>query len=354
MKTVKELKADDCLSGDEFMVSGFTTGTTKGGKPFASLKLNDKTGSVSAKIWDYGMRSCDNFVKDGAIIRIVGRVEVYKDQPQVVISEIGPAVNTDASRYEKVSAFNPATMKSLFDKFVSAFESVLMTTIAKEIIDLCEQEIMGGFMNKPAATGMHHAFKHGLLEHTTQMLETADKLFELPFYADNLNKDLCMFGIMFHDYGKIFEYGDGPGFKKTVSGVKVTHLPKLAAIIYHVCKTWDISSELCDELMSVVLSHHGEIAYGSPVMPSTPEGWFVHYVDNLHGKVFGILQALENDSSGDEMIKYGYGDSKHSITKKRFADVLKETENAHYGTKIEENVSGTVGIAGQETDMGGF
>jgi 3'-5' exoribonuclease len=261
---------------------------------------------------------------------------------------VGPAVNKDPGRYEKVSKYDKTEMSSKLKKFVDAFESGVVSAVAYKLVELLGEH----FLMKPAATGMHHAFKHGLLEHTTQMLETADKLFELPFYAEALNKDLCMFGIMFHDAGKIYEYGDGPGYKKTVSGMKVPHIPKMAAIIYHACQELKVEDEICDELMSIVLSHHRMVAWGSPVGPSSPEALFVHYVDNLHGDVFGVLQRIESDTSAEPSVKHGYGDQAYTIVKKRFSTILKEL--GHDGKDGHPEVERSGITEGQEVDLGGF
>jgi 3'-5' exoribonuclease len=172
---------------------------------------------------------------------------------------------------------------------------------------------------------MHHAFKGGLLEHTLQMLQTGETLLKLPFYAEVLNKDLCLFGLMMHDFSKIFEYSPTAGFKKTIHGVLVSHIPKTACLIELSADKFGVPDEIKDHLQHVVLAHHGCLEYGSPVDMATPEAMFVHYIDNLHGDIFGVVQKMATEvPAGAEIWKHPV--TRKNLVVKRFNEVLKEYE----------------------------
>ena len=155
-----------------------------------------------------------------------------------------------------------------------------------------------------------------------------------------------MFGLMFHDFMKIFEYGDAPGFKRTTLGIMVPHIPKMAAVIESVAKEQGMNEELMTYLQSIVLSHHRMLEWGSPCKPATPEALFVHYIDNLHGDVFGVLQKMWADTSNDDIVKHGFGDSAYTIVKKRFSEIVKELGNDKVGI--------TGDTSGKNTEMVGF
>lgn len=323
---------------------------TKQGKKYVNFEAGDRTGTIPCVYWDYEQLVPEGraaFV-DGNVVQIAGSISLYKDKPQLTVTDVARATDFDMRDLEKSSKYDPSLMFGKFLKYVESFEHDYFKSVAWKIVE----EFGDQFRMKPAATGMHHAFKHGLLEHTLQMLETAETVLKLPYYAEELNKDLCMFGIMFHDFGKIFEYGDGPSFQKTVSGIKVPHIPKMGAHIYHTCKLLDIPGPVADEMMSVVLSHHRFMEWGSPCTPSSPEATFVHHIDNLHGDVFGQAQKIADDPSNDDRVKFGYGDQALTLVKKRFSTLLKEMEEKH-GQGIQRQAADAQQTSGEESGLDG-
>jgi 3'-5' exoribonuclease len=308
-----------------YLVQNLKVLQTKTGKPFANFQIADKTGSIPAIWWEYGtLRHTGLTMVDGAVLTFTGMPSIYNGKLQFKVETVSAPGHVLAKDFERTSEYDPAEMEEQLRKFVRGFENIWFLNIA----DLLFHEYAEEFMTKPAATGMHHAFKHGLLEHTLQMLQTGEKLLELPFYGERLNRDLCLFGLLFHDFGKIFEYGDGPSFGKTLSGVKVPHIPKMGALIYHYAKLQHVPDPIIDEMMSIVLSHHRFMEWGSPCVPSSPEALFVHYIDNLHGDVYGVLQRIENDQSQDQFVKHGFGAQAYTVPKQRFSDLLKQVEVA--------------------------
>jgi 3'-5' exoribonuclease len=189
---------------------------------------------------------------------------------------------------------------------ISSLDNVMIRSISEDI--MLSAGLSEAFRRSPAATGMHHAFIGGLLEHTWQMVESAEALLALPYYREELNRDLCLFGILFHDFGKIFEYAPDT-FKQTAQGRLVSHIPMVAAMIYHECQKQDVPEVVRDHLMHVVLAHHRKLEWGSPVQPATPEAMFVHFIDNLHGDVFGAVQKIESDGGpGVDFVRRGYNE----------------------------------------------
>lgn len=314
---VKEIQAG-LEFGEDFLIEGLRVAETKHGKPYASCNLVDKTGSISARLWDYeaGMHP---ELKDGNIVHVLGTSEDYRGATQVRINATQPALSRDMTPFVKTTKYDIEKMWSEMVKIVGEFENGNIKSVAEEI--LLKDEWSKLFRYNPAAKGVHHAFVGGLLEHTLEMCLMGKKLFELSFMTKNLNKDLCMFGLIFHDFGKIFEYKPEPGAGKTAQGILVSHIPHTAAIIYHVCAVLKVSDEERDHLMHVVLAHHGQIEWGSPVVPATPEAWFVHFVDNMHSQIFRAIQVLEEAKPGDDMVKHPI--IRDYYVTKRFSDLIK-------------------------------
>lgn len=317
---VKDLKAGQ-EANLELMVTSLKQNTDRNGQPYVIATACDKTGSIDLKCWKTALNADGSFggVKVGAVGKFALVIEEYKGKIGGTITLlVGPVENPDFRNFEKSSVYDPEDMWRQFSHYIKSFDSQHFREVAETLFDPGSEE---RFKLSPAATGMHHAFKHGLLEHTLQMLDCACSLLDLHFFSP-LNKDLCMFGVMFHDFGKIYEYSPAAGFAKTAEGILVPHIPMMGARIYETCERLGVPDEVRNYMMHVVLAHHGKIEWGSPVTFACPEAAFVHYVDNLHGTVFGIIQKRESAGS-EESVRYGFGSDSCTILTKPFNDVLK-------------------------------
>jgi 3'-5' exoribonuclease len=254
--------------------------------------------------------------KIGDIVQARVAVEEYKGKLQGKLEETMPTdLVIHAPDFYKASEYDPKQMWIDFKTFMD-FKAPYFKCVADELFD---EESIQLFCEAPAATGMHHAFKHGLLEHTLQMLQCSKALLSLPFFKE-LNRDLCMFGIMFHDFGKIYEYSTEPGFKRKVQGILVPHIPMVAARILEAANRYTVPEIVRDHMMHVVLAHHRLLEWGSPVTFACPEAAFIHHVDNLHGDTFGMLQ--KRAEAKDETIRHGYGDQAVTILRESLDESL--------------------------------
>lgn len=293
---ISDLK-DGVVAASDFRITDIQNSITKHGKPYSRFKLSDKTGTLAAVFWDANPGA---ELKDGGIYHVEGDVGTYQSNLQVKVQLIGPRRTEGEHEFEKCTKYDINSMWDQIVYYISSFKSHQIKLVAEELF--LSSGYQDHFRISPAATGMHHAFKGGLLEHTVQMAECADTLLKLPFFSP-LNRDLCLFGILFHDFGKIFEYSSDAGFKKTLQGILVPHIPMMGALILETCNKFGVPEIIRDHLMHVVLAHHRTLEWGSPVVPSVPEAMFVHYVDNLHGDVFGALQKIEANP-GKELVEH--------------------------------------------------
>lgn len=287
---------------DLFMVQDVQVKSSKKGSPFASFKASDKTGSIDCIMFDCGDDFASRF-KSGEVFHLTGSTDVYNNKLQLKVSQIGGGAGVNVADFVKATKYD---IEGMWKNLVNRVENMQHHNIKAVAEDLLLRDEWSALFKKcPAATGNHHAFIGGLLEHTEQMVRIGDALFDLSFFATELNKDLCTFGLMFHDFGKIFEYSTDPGFKKIESGILVGHISMVSAAIYQSCAMLGVPDEERDHMMHVVLAHHGKVEWGSPVPMATPEAVFVHHVDHLHGDVFGMLQKLEEAGGMGGLVNAG-------------------------------------------------
>lgn len=320
---IKELEAPQTVE-EVFLIQALKEGETKQGKPYLTITIADKTGTIDVKDWGGTLAGFP--FKIGAFGNFTFSTEEYNGKIQGKLIGVTNSPEAPyAPDFFKASEHNPGEMWQEFVKFLEGFSNAHFKNVAKDLFD---PDSVVAFSESPAATGMHHAFKHGLLEHTLQMLQIGEKTLDFPFFKE-LNKDLCMFGLMFHDFGKIYEYSTEPGFKKLVQGLLVPHIPMVAARIYESANKFGVPDMVRDHMMHVVLAHHRLLEWGSPVKFACPEAAFVHYIDNLHGDVFGILQRRAE--AKEETIKHGYYSDSITILRKSFNEILEDTKGVDGG-----------------------
>jgi 3'-5' exoribonuclease len=161
---------------------------------------------------------------------------------------------------------------------------------------------MQRFCRAPAAKVNHHAYLGGLLEHTVSMLRAATRL--IPLYPV-LNGDLLLVGIFLHDIGKTSELAYQKEFDYTDSGRLVGHLVQgtlmlQAKVAGLRAAGTEIPDILVEQLMHLILAHHGEYEFGSPKLPMTPEAVAAHYIDNLDARLQAFSQAIEDHPVDEE------------------------------------------------------
>jgi 3'-5' exoribonuclease len=231
--------------------------TTATGKPFLSAGLSDCTGGLPAMVWDYAgpISGADA----GKVVKVRGEVSEYKGSLQVTVEKIRLADEND--RYD-VAALVPtapidadAALQEVRD-LVASIEDRDYRLIAETLLD----RNLEAFKTIPAAKSVHHAFLHGLLMHTSNMLKTADFLASL--YGEVINRSLMLTGTLLHDFMKREEFGFselGLVTEYTVKGQLLGHLvmgaQEVAAVAAELC----IPEEKSVLLQHMVLSHHGTL-----------------------------------------------------------------------------------------------
>jgi 3'-5' exoribonuclease len=162
-------------------------------------------------------------------------------------------------------------------------------------------EISEQFRTAPAAVAMHHAYRHGLLEHTVHMARAARAL--LPLYPE-IDADLALAGVLVHDTGKVIEYQGDLVTSRSRKGILEGHVVLGYQLVRKAGLKAKLNADLLERLEHIVLSHQGELEWGAAVIAATPEAVFVAKVDDLDAKM-GMVQKLlrqagENDEFSDK------------------------------------------------------
>ncbi len=269
---------------------------TRSDKLYLAMELGDRTGTIPARKWDANEDTFEK-VRDADLVMVQGVVEIYKNQFQIVVNQLRRVEVADID----ISEFLPHTGRDIdgMMKHLSETAASLRNPHLKRLLEECLQddEIISGFRRCPGAVTYHHAFIGGLLEHTVSMLETAEKI--LPCYPF-LDGDLLLAGVILHDVGKIRELNSGTKFSYTDQGQLVGHITLGVVMLDEKVKNVkEFPPDLLMRLRHLILSHHGEHEFGSPVLPMMIESIALHHLDNLDAKLHAFASAVETDAESE-------------------------------------------------------
>ena len=292
MKFVNELNEGDIVE-TQFLIASSNKCINNMGSYYYNLELKDYTGSIQGKKWEAREEDEQIYVAGNIIL---AKVEVlkYKEalQAKVVQAKVISAKEVDVTRFIKSA---PRAKQELVERLNDYLVSIKNPDCLK---------ILNYFINKdkekiftyPAASSIHHEYASGLLMHTVSMLELGEFLYKK--YPD-INYDLLMSGIILHDLGKTIELEGDIVFKYSLEGRLLGHISIMAGEIRKAADKLGIKSDIPMLLEHIVLSHHGQLEYGSPVMPLTKEALLVSLIDNLDSKMTIVTKALEGVEKGE-------------------------------------------------------
>ena len=281
-----------------------TTAMTKTGKEYENVILQDKTGSLDAKIWDPHSMGIDEFdVLD--YVEVNGDVTVFNGQTQLSIKRARKISETDVdpTNYLPCTNKNIDEMMMELTKFIAGVNNpYYKQVLTKLFID--NTEFAEAFKKHSAAKSVHHGFIGGLLEHTLSVAKMCD------FFAKQypiLNRDLLMTSAICHDIGKVYELSDFPMNDYTDAGQLLGHIVMGAEMLGKIMDSIpDFPTKLKNELKHCILAHHGELEYGSPKKPALIEAMALNLADNADAKIETMTELLNSNSSASSDQWLGY------------------------------------------------
>ncbi len=278
-----------------FLATDTTVRPDSRGSPYLSTKLVDKTGSVDARMWRLPTE-LSNGLGGPEYVYVEGNAHEYRGMLQIKVERMRVLSKNEVEEED----YLPATekdRKSLAEELIEAGRALedphLRELFARMVAD---EELWEAFCAAPAAKAMHHARLGGLLEHSVHCLRVAEALAEI--YP--VNRDLLIFGAVFHDVGKTKELSwESGSFAYTTEGRLQGHVILGDRIVAaHASQTPGFPEELALQLSHVMLSHQGEKEYGSPEQPKTLEALLVNLLDNLDARAAMFLESTRNVAAG--------------------------------------------------------
>lgn len=274
----------------------------KSGKEYGSLILQDKTGTTDAKIWDLGSPGIGDFDALNYVV-IDADVNTFNDKIQLNVRRIRKAMPGEyiESDYVPVSSKDIDKMyNDLKEKIFSIKDTNYSLLLSKFFIE--DTAFADRFKTASAAKSVHHGFVGGLLEHTLSVANMCD------YFCSTyplLKRDLLITAAIFHDIGKIKEISAFPENDYTDAGQLLGHIVIGSTMIYEKAKTIDAFPEKkLNELVHCILSHHGELEYGSPKKPALLEAFALNFADNTDAKMETVIEELSR--AGDNTSWLGY------------------------------------------------
>ena len=284
-------------SGDT--VQGFALLTKKeqrqdrNGKSFLDMEIVDASGSIVAKVWSDSPALSAQF-EPHDFIAFRGSVKNYRDQLQLSIDDCRKASDSDRSYGFDESLLIPSTREDIDDLWMR-LTRIVEEKVERPILRRLAAETLAihgtALREHPAAKAMHHAYRGGLLEHVVSMAELAMQV--CGHYRD-LDRDLILVGVLFHDLGKLRELGAMPVNDYTLEGRLVGHVVIGRDLLRDRCAAIeDFPPDLQLLLEHMVLSHQGRKEFASPVEPMTPEAVVLHFIDDLDSKLNQLRASRE-------------------------------------------------------------
>lgn len=270
------------------------------GAEYLDFTLSDAEGEVNAKLWDY-QSAMHGVYSAGDIIKVRGTVNIYRDTEQLKIDRIRRMNENDSVDLSTIVAESPVNGEMLFKElydFAATFRDEDISRLTRYLLQANKERLE----RYPAALRLHHAYKGGLMFHTSTMLSVAKKLVEVYAAIDpELSSDLVYAGVILHDIAKTQELEVGPlGLATAYSaeGQLIGHLAMGASMVQMAAVELGIPEEKTMLIKHILLSHHGVPEFGSPKPPMFPEAEIVSTVDTLDAKLYEMFDALSGVEIG--------------------------------------------------------
>ena len=305
---VNELEIGGFVDSDFAVVEKGQIKPYGGGKGcWFTLTVMDRTDKLLVKYWgspnEEEVKSKFSSIKVQDIVHVKGTVGEYKGRKEI-------SVNLDSGNITKTTEFNPEDFIPVTEKNIDEMKSELKKIIS-EIKNFDIKRLLENFFNEdtflekfsksPAASTRHHNYVGGLLEHVLSLIQISQNVAKI---HSELDVDLLIAGCIFHDIGKIEEYQVSNTISYTDQGRLFGHIMIGQLLVSEKIKQLEnFPTVLADKIIHMILSHHGILEWGSPVIPAFPEAIALHYIDQVDAKIKGALQEKNTVISDEDWIR---------------------------------------------------
>ena len=305
-----------------FLASDKQLRANRQGSHYIQIELSDCTGTIPARMWNATEDTFRRF-ENGDFVRVKGSTQLFQGAIQLIVTHIDRALTHEVNEDD----FVPVTAGQI-DALAVRLGEILRTVSNPHLANLIEcyladEEFMAKFTRVPAGVKIHHAFRGGLLEHVTNVLEVIDRIADR---YPQIDKELLLVGAFLHDSGKVVELSCDRGLDYTDEGQLIGHIVSGVGLLEKkIAQAEALSSESMPEelilqLKHMIVSHHGCCEHGSPKFPMTIEAIALHYLDNLDAKIQTFDQLIHDDLNTDS----AWTQYQHNMERKLFKGRTKE------------------------------
>lgn len=291
MKYIKDYKEGDRVF-DIYLCKHKQSAVTKNGKPYDNVILQDKTGTVDAKVWDPNNAGIDDF-DTLDYIEVYGDVTSFQGALQVNVKRIRKCREGEynPADYLPVSKFPIEDMMQELLGYINSIENIYLKKLL-QMLFVEDEAFVEAFKKSSAAKTVHHGFVGGLLQHTLAVTRLCD------YYCSQypiLKRDLLLSAAICHDIGKTKELSLFPENDYTDDGQFLGHIVIGSEMVGEKIREIPrFPKMLANELKHCILAHHGELEFGSPKKPAIAEAMALNFADNTDAKLQTFTELMEN------------------------------------------------------------
>ncbi|WP_202127721.1 HD domain-containing protein [Clostridium sp. C8-1-8] len=289
LKKINEFEQNERVEGF-FLIKSLSLKTANAnGKKYLDFALGDSTGEIAGKLWEVNDDNEDAF-KENTIVKIRGMVSAWQGNLQLKIEKIRNIDKEDdvnIQDYVQSAPFDSEYMYSNIKEHIDNMKNEDIRNIVGYLFEGSKEKLM----YYPAAKKNHHAIRGGLLYHIMTMLTVAENLSSIYTF---LNKDLLYAGVILHDLGKMKEMDSnelGIVSEYSLEGTLLGHITQGIKDVEVVGESFKADREVIVLLQHMILSHHYEPEYGSPVKPMIAEAEMLHYIDIIDARMYDIRRV---------------------------------------------------------------
>ena len=297
---VNTLQEGDTVN-DFFVATRKDLRTKQDGGKFLGMVFKDKTGEIGGIMWNNAAEVAQLF-EVGDVVNVRGRINLYQNRLQVRVEQVLPLREGDYSLDDLVLTSTGAEEE--LERLRGILETIKEPSLRK-LLDLfwSDADFLKQFTAASAAKKWHHEYRGGLVRHCSEMARIAETMCEL--YPE-LDRDVLLMGVFLHDLGKLREMSHDLFVDYTDEGKLIGHLQMGCDLVREkMGRIKGFPETLRLQLLHCILSHHGELENGSPVVPKTLEAVVLHHIDNLDAQAAAIVRIVrETQEKRQEWSEY--------------------------------------------------
>ena len=268
----------------------------KTGEPYLSMLLGDRTGELDAKMWDNVADVMDTFERDD-FVKVKGLLQVFQNRPQLTVHKMMRVHegDVDFADYFPASERDPEEMFAELRRVIAGISNPHLRALLDAFMD--DTRVARLYRTAPAAKSVHHAYLGGLIEHVLSLCHLCRVT---AAHYKHVDMDLLLTGAVLHDIGKIAELTYDRSFGYSTEGQLLGHIIiGLRMIQEKLAGLPDFPAGLRTLVEHMILSHHGELEFGSPKVPLFAEALLLHHLDNLDSKMECMRATVAKDRHVD-------------------------------------------------------